>query len=184
MQSREEQNEEVRDAEGYGPFQIYWKLYGGWPALLGSRYLWMAVIVSAVCYPVWTTREENEFPWLDSAISIIPSLMAFSLGALAILLAFSNQKLLSVVQGRVDSLFNKACASFFHFLLIQVIALLFVFLTRSFDNAVLSGLAFFFMSYGVASVVAASGILLQMAFFANAAATIQDNMKGNTGKEE
>jgi len=106
------------------------------------------------------------------AVEIIPSLMAFSLGGMAILLAFSNERLMTVIQedGKADSLYMKTTASFFHFILIQTASLVAVFLTSSISIGLFSGLGFFLMCYGLLVAVAIAGNLLKLAQHFNLAA--------------
>ena len=164
------QNDEIQEL---GVFPTYWRLYGGWPALISSYYFWIGLLVSAICYPVWIEEQDNEMIWLSMAVEIIPSLMAFSLGGMAILLAFSNERLMTVIQedGRADSLYMKTTASFFHFILVQTASLIAVFLTSSFSIGLFSGLGFFLMSYGLLVAIAIAGNLLKLAQHFNLAAS-------------
>jgi len=146
-------------------FQVYFRLYGGWPALFSSGYFWLGLLFSFVCYPIWNEEVSNERIWTNSAVEIIPSLMSFSLGGMAILLAFSNEKLMEKIQenGRADSLYMKTSASFFHFILLQTLALLAVLLVQAYSVDFFSWLGFFFMTYGLLVAIAVSGNLLRLA---------------------
>lgn len=148
-----------------GIFDTYFRLYGGWVALLSSPYMYLALLISIICAPVWLEEEKNERLWLSMAVEIIPSLMAFSLGGMAILLAFSSEKLMKVIQedGRADSLYMKATASFFHFILLQTSSLVAVFLTSAFSIDLISWLGFFLMTYGLLVAVAIAANLLRLA---------------------
>ncbi|WP_370227307.1 hypothetical protein [Cognatishimia sp.] len=162
------------EKESTNYFQIYWRLYGGWPALLSSKYLWFSVIFSVVCSPLWTSEEDGERPWASAAVEIIPSLMAFSLGAMAILLAFSNERFMEKVQekGKAKSLYMLATASFFHFILLQTISLFCVILLQAYTVHFISAIGFFFMIYGMCVAVSTAGILLRMAQIFNLLAAI------------
>ncbi|AKS46848.1 hypothetical protein SAMN05444287_1972 [Octadecabacter temperatus] len=156
---------ESDDISDLNAFQVYFRLYGGWPALLTSWYFWLSLFFSFLCYPIWNEEVENERIWTSSAVEIIPSLMSFSLGGMAILLAFSNEKLMERIQesGAADSLYMKTSASFFHFILLQTLSLLAVLLTQAFSVDLLSWFGFFLMSYGLMVAVAVSGNLLKLA---------------------
>jgi hypothetical protein len=59
------------------------------------------------------------------AIAIIPCLLGFSVGAMAILLAFSSSKIFSLIaeDGDERSLFMKMVTSFIHFIVVQTVCL-------------------------------------------------------------
>tara|TARA_R110000868_G_scaffold205720_1_gene454314 strand:- start:340 stop:714 length:375 start_codon:yes stop_codon:yes gene_type:complete len=122
---------------------------------------------------LWTTTEEGKRIWPQTEIDIIPGLMGFSLGGMAILLAFSNEKFISAIRqdGKIDSLFMKCVASFFHFLLIQTIALAFSIISISYDSNFISGLGFFFLSYGMLAAISIAGLLLQISRIFNVTET-------------
>lgn len=168
------------------PFYIYYHLYGGYKAILKSKYSYLALLISLLCWPMWVANDEEVRPWINAALSVIPSLMAFSLGGMAILLAFSNEKLMDAIQqkGKPHSLFMKAVATFFHFLLLQTICLIFVFVTLSFPHDIISYIGFFFMIYGLLVAIATAGILLQIAQIFNATASLpKDSSEGKRDAE-
>lgn len=160
-----------------GVFATYFRLYGGWPALLTSPYFWVALLISFSFYPVWTEEVDNERIWLSMAVEIIPSLMAFSLGGMAILLAFSSDRLIKVIQqgGQADSLYMKATASFFHFILVQTLSLIAVFATSAYSVHLLSWLGFFLMVYGLLVAIAIASNLLRLAQQFNLSASKRDS---------
>lgn len=149
------------------PFKHYWANYGGWRALIKSIYLWSAVFLTAVCYPYWsdvgyqhglTNRASAQL-----TIDIVPSLMAFSLGGMAILLAFSSGRFIDAIrqEGKPDSLFMEIVANFFHFLFLQTISLALAMATNAFPRADwLAGIAFFALAYSLTAALAASAMLL------------------------
>jgi len=152
------------------PYEEYWRLYGGFKSLLCSPYFWVAALVTLACFPYWLKIEDGERVWAQTAIDVVPSIMGFSLGGMAIMLAFSNERFLSAIRedGSVNSLFMKAVALFFHFLLIQAVAISFAFISKAWSNDVISFIGFFFMVYGVMAVIAIAGALLQIAQVFNA----------------
>ena len=69
-------------------FRKYWSLYGGTKAILTSPYFHVSLLLAVICSP---------YPkWQESTLTIVPSILGFSLGGYAILLAFSNEKFLSL----------------------------------------------------------------------------------------
>lgn len=89
--------------------------------------------------------------------------MAFSLGGMAILLAFSGGRFLNAIRegGKSNSLFMEIVANFFHFLLVQTLALATAMMVKSFpDWTPLAGMAFFFLAYSLTAALASSAMLL------------------------
>jgi hypothetical protein len=154
----------------------YWAIYGKWRALVGSPYLWIAVVLTVVCFPLWTATENGVRVWAQNAVDIVPGMLGFSLGGMAILLAFANPRLLKVVRegGKVDSLFMKTVASFFHFILLQTVAVCLALVTKSYSNDVVSAVGFFFMCYGTLVAVAVAGLLLNISRIFNSAASLDE----------
>lgn len=150
-----------------GFFGAYWSLYYVPSALWKHEIWWIcaASLFTSVCCPIWNVVGGASPDWLNDATQVIPSLLSFSLGGMAILLAFSSDRLLNAIQqrGKADSLYMKTVASFFHFILWELIALLAVFLVKSYPYDWTSNIAFFLFSYGSMSVVVAAGNLFKLA---------------------
>lgn len=151
----------------FEPFRIYWRVYGGIRALLKSIYLWLAVLITAGCYPFWLDRGflNDERPVADTLLTVVPALMAFTLAGMAIVLALSGKRFTNAIRedGRPDSLFMQVVALFFHFILVQAIGLVLALFSRSYpDQNWLAGVAFFFATYGIASAVAIAAMLLNI----------------------
>ena len=106
-----------------GQNRAYWKVYGGWHALLTSKFLWIALVVSLLSYSVWMKDG-----WWAVVIEILPSIVGFSLGGFAIFLGLGDAKFRGVFLGEEGSghpsPFMSACAAFTHFLILQFTALL------------------------------------------------------------
>lgn len=125
--------------------------------------------------PLWTKSAEEGSPWAQVAVEVIPSLLGFSVGGMAITLAYSNSRIFTAViqGGRKDSVFLKTIANFFHFILVQTIALLMAILCKSYSSNVLSFLGFWIFCYGILVALATTGMLLQTARVFNAAGAIK-----------
>jgi hypothetical protein len=144
------------------PFRRYWQIYGGWRALFGSNYFIAAIALTAVCYPFWSKVGTES---AELAVSVVPSIMAFSLGGMAIVLAFSEGRFLSVIRqgGKDKSLFMKVITNFFHFLTVQTFALVSAMIVLAFPKYIApSGIAFFFLAYSVATAIASAAGLFNV----------------------
>lgn len=105
-------------------WQKYWHAYGGFAAVLRSPYTWLAVLITAVCFPVWTSPE-----WWELPIGALPDLMGFTLGGLAVFLGLSQASVLRALTRRVEdeervSDLQIIVASFVHFVVVQGVALI------------------------------------------------------------
>lgn len=150
-------------------FATYWRTYGGWTAFFLSPYLWLSGIFAVLCRPLWDTKINEKYEWLDWGISVLPSMLSFSLGALAIFLAFSNEKFLILLRqkGKPDSYLMNVVSAFFHFILVQFIAIAAVIFTMAHPWVGFSAFAFWALCYALATGIAASAALLDMADILN-----------------
>lgn len=150
----------------FEPFRLYWSLYGGLTGLLLSPYLWCAVLLAWLCSPLWLTVErDGTRAGIVLALAIVPALMAFTLAGMAIVLALSGKRFIDAIRedGAEKSLFMKVVALFFHFLLVQTLALAASLLSRTYGASnVLAGTAFFLTTYGITSAVAIAAMLLNV----------------------
>lgn len=153
-----------------GSFQGYWRVYGGLPSLLRSYYFRVSIVITIITYPFWSVIEPNKEPqWVAITIQVVPSLMGFALGGMAIMLSFSTGRFLEAIRqkGSDDSYFMKVIASFFHFSVVLGLSLLAAVLTKAFPNKYLSGLGFFGSVYGVMLAIATVDHLWQTAVIYN-----------------
>lgn len=120
-----------------GPYRTFWRNlrryfadYGGWRGLALSPFLHAGLIVSAVSYPVWMTAK-----WIDSVTTIIPSLLGFSLGTYALLFSLMSNRMkqaLRHLRNKSETPYlDEINATFFHFILIQTLCILWAVLMRS-----------------------------------------------------
>ncbi len=167
-------------------FRRYWSTYGGMSYVLTSPFCHAAVLLTLLCTPFWWSGD-----WWEKSLSVLPSLLGFSIAAFALLLAVGDDKF-KVAMGRERSggsasTLNDLAARFFHFLMIQVLAVLFAFLALgrpatwlvnnvpAFDQATVLGLflliatkifrfsGFFLLSYSLMTALAATLSLFRVA---------------------
>ena len=106
----------------------YWKEYGGIGRFFGGPISLIALVLTAAMVPIWWIAE-----WWHHPISIIPNLLGFSLGGYAILLAFGDSDFMMKLnnlhpeEGRPNA-YLTVSNTFAHFILMQVVALIYAFL--------------------------------------------------------
>lgn len=126
-----------------GPRKIfgrYWRAYGGFKSLLRSVYLHLAIVLCLLTAytwhaPVCSTQGACSY-WWDYSLSILPNLLGFTLGGFAIFIGFGDERFhQALAQGDPDSpketMYVRLCATFVHFILVQITALIFAVLTKS-----------------------------------------------------
>lgn len=111
-----------------GELTGYWAAYGRTSALVRSPALWFALVITLICTPLWTAQT-----WADLPLQILPNLLGFSLGSLAIILAIPTTKIFKDISedGRPDSFYIELCAKFVHFIFAQVVAILLALLSKA-----------------------------------------------------
>lgn len=118
-----------------GVFSIYaryWCAYGGFAALARSFYLHAALVITLICFNAWLTAG-----WWDQVTSILPNVLGFTLGGFAIFTSFGDEtfrKLLAEPDendAEAPTAYVKLCSTFVHFILVQIIALLFAIIAKA-----------------------------------------------------
>lgn len=108
----------------------YWSAYGGFPALIASPYFHLSLVLTAATFPKWSAPG-----WWDTVISVMPSIVGFSLGGYAIWLAFGEERFKALLghrePGQTTSPYMAVNAAFVHFILMQIAALLFALLVNA-----------------------------------------------------
>lgn len=122
------------------PFFEYWTAYGGWKALFTSKFFWISLILNLVMYHAWYPIESK---WWDQVTSIIPSILGFTLGGFAMWVAIGDEKFKSLIAGNDEdedgvSPFMEVNATFTHFVLLQILALIFAIIAANFDYVLIS----------------------------------------------
>lgn len=112
-------------------FHRYWTSYGGFRSLLKSPYFWMALIITLFLYPTW-----SQPGWWNDVITIMPSLLGFSLGGYALWLAIGDDDFRKLISGsRTDgkpSPYMTVNATFAHFIILQIIATIIAIIAKSY----------------------------------------------------
>lgn len=161
---------EVREKAPHA-FKAYWDAYGGWKVLRTSPYLWYSFSATLFMVPAWDNRTHGNQVWADLALQILPSIVSFSLGAMAIILSVASGRFLAVIKqsGRMDSFFMKMIAAFFHFILVQFIAIFVAILGTLYTNLIFSFLGCWLFVYSLACGIAAAAALVSIAMIRNRA---------------
>ncbi|AYR22309.1 hypothetical protein [Herbaspirillum rubrisubalbicans] len=114
----------------------YWHAYGGWRAIIFSPFFWISIILAIISTHFWLTQ-----PWWDQVLSVMPNVLGFTLGGFAIFLGFGDEKFRELISGQDEgdnsaSAYMEVSATFLHFVLIQLFALLAAIIAKavSFDT--------------------------------------------------
>jgi hypothetical protein len=155
----------------------YWSIYGGFRALLLSPYLHIAAILTVISWGFRSSARSAS----EIAVGVLPNLLGFTVGALAIVLAFSSATVFATLaeRGEPQSFFMKLTGSLIHFILVQVLALVSAITARMTDKAFLDFVSLFLLFYAVIVTFAAGLQLFLTAAIYNAKASLdaKKNMK-------
>lgn len=145
----------------------YWRAYGGLPALLKSPFLWLAIVLAFVLKPWWITDDK----WPDTALLILPPLLGFTIGAMAVVLAFPTSKIFKHLaeDGRADSYYAQLAAKLAHFIFIQTLAILITLIWKAYNCTIIAYIAIFFLLYAMLTAAAIALALVGMAMIYNSA---------------
>ena len=112
---------------------IYWHSYGGALSLLSSPYLWFTFGISLayILSNPYSTKD-----WREFALSMMPSILGFTLGGFALLIGVGDEKFRSAIRGAgADgsvSPFMVASGALVHFILLQILCIFGAVLDRMF----------------------------------------------------
>lgn len=121
-------------------FKRYWVSYGGLGVLLRSFYFHVALVILALTVNTWITPTcENSggcSAWWDQSLSVLPNLLGFTLGGFAIFTGMGDDRFRALLASpsknpKDPTVYSEVCATFAHFILIQVLALLSAILAKS-----------------------------------------------------
>src|SRR5205814_6637527 len=71
----------------------YWRVYGGSRALFRSPAFLLSVLLSTICYPLWWSANSSA----PLVLSVVPNLLGFSIGAMAVVLAFPTTTVFEII---------------------------------------------------------------------------------------
>jgi hypothetical protein len=130
----------------------------------------MSLLLTVVCYLFWAPQVYAA----DIAVSVLPSLLGFTVGALAIVLAFSSASVFETLaeKGEPGSFFIKLTASLIHFILVQVLALVSAIAAKIIEAPGVDVLVLFLLFYAVLVTLAAGLQLFLTAIIYNASASM------------
>jgi len=110
--------------------RVYFDAYGGWKEICVSPYLHAATVLAILTPGIWTRQG-----WWDIPLGVLPNVIGFTLGGYAILIAFGDERFKTLLTTPSDehpvSAFLAINATFVHFLLIQIGALLLAITAKS-----------------------------------------------------
>ncbi|OOO34755.1 hypothetical protein [Agrobacterium sp. YIC 4121] len=105
----------------------YFKGYGGWAAVICSPIFIFSLIATGLNYTNWINPK-----WVARSFDMIPSLLGFSLGSYTILFSVMTgrlKKALKTVKNpRGINYLEEINATFFHFIFVQIVCLMWAFL--------------------------------------------------------
>lgn len=104
-------------------------------------------------------------------------MLGFSMGGMAIMLAFSGSNAFKYIaqKGDQNSYFVTIVANFYHFIFFQTLAIMMAIVCKTYNLVWLSALSFWLFSYAVLVGVAVAGQLLRTAQIFNASASMDDD---------
>lgn len=97
--------------------------YGGWRALIASKYFIIASLLMGPTYSQWANPG-----WWETVFSIVPNLLGFTIGAFALTIAYGDDRFKQLLATSVDngdsSPLREMSATFLIFIAVQTIALI------------------------------------------------------------
>lgn len=121
-------------------FGRYWAAYGGARSLARSFYLHIAIVLLLMTVHTWLApvcdKEGVCTGWWEQSLSVLPNLLGFTLGGFAIFMSFGDDRFRSLLAmpskdpGK-PTVYVEVCSAFVHFIVVQVLALIFAVLAKS-----------------------------------------------------
>jgi hypothetical protein len=177
MQSKKSSHDAPRSENA---FVGYWRVYGGLTAILRSTYFWVAALISLALPNLHVAKSSDNLIWTQLTIDIIPGLLGLVVGAMALMLSFSSGRFLEAIKqnGQDNSYLRKVMASFFHFSLINVCAIIMAYISKIYENWILSGFGVFFTLYGILLTMGIVSRIWHTARIFNKVAEFNDSQDG------
>ena len=104
-----------------GIIRRYWQNYGGFAAIITSPYLHISIFLLILTIPFWFYNK-----WWEQSLSIIPSILGFTIGGFAIFSGYGNDKFRSLLATEDDkgkSPYLDVTTTFLHFVIMQTLTL-------------------------------------------------------------
>ncbi|MBI5843309.1 MAG: hypothetical protein HZB23_01420 [Deltaproteobacteria bacterium] len=144
----------------------YWRFYGGVQSFISSTYLHLSIILGVIFHPPWN----KDAIWYNVSLAILPNMIGFTLGGYAILFAFGDKEFFKLFKADKDdnngpSPYLQLHGTFIHFIVIQIISLLFALLsmTISIQDGLISWIGFILLIYSILLALAAVFAILRLA---------------------
>lgn len=121
-----------RNRKSETDIRMYWKAYGGFRAFIVSKYSFISLVITIFCFDHWSSSND----WMEEPFTILPSLLGFTLAGYAMWLSVGNESLKTLLSNKYDksknefSFFMQINASFIHFVLLQIITLIYIYFIK------------------------------------------------------
>ncbi|MFB2863048.1 hypothetical protein [Aeromonas sp. MdU4] len=113
-------------------FLKYWNSYGGFRAIFNSPYFRVSIILTIILFPHWIKPG-----WWETVLSVMPSVLGFSLGGFAMWMSVGDNDFKSIIAGKDDedsvSPFMEVNATFAHFILLQLLSIVLAIISKAYD---------------------------------------------------
>jgi hypothetical protein len=113
-------------------FRRYWDAYGGWSSLWKSPYFHLALLLTCLTTHSWLEKE-----WWETVIGTLPNLLGFTLAGFSMFIGFGDEQFRSMLaepdedENEEFTIYLRLCSTFVHFIVVQIIALLFAIVAKS-----------------------------------------------------
>lgn len=114
----------AQDTSKRPPLPGYFQAYGGCKKLFASPFFWGAVVLTALCYPSWNSKD-----WWTTVTTVLPTILGFTIAAFALVIGlgvgvFKRQLHRARKSGKAP-LYLQVSGIFVHQIVIQASAILF-----------------------------------------------------------
>jgi hypothetical protein len=122
----------------------FWGIYGCFWAVISSPYVQVSLLLTLGCLPFWN----DDAKAAEIALPAVPNLPGFTVGALAIVLAFSSAHFFVALAEHGDprSFFMTLAPSLTHSVLTQVLTLVIAAVAKIVGNTILDRVSLFFFT--------------------------------------
>lgn len=108
--------------------KLAWENMGGAAALWKSFDFRFALAISLICWPAWLEPD-----WWENTISVLPSLLGFTLGGFAIFLGFGSDQFKELIarEDETKSEYLSVSSAFLFIVSVQVVGLIYAIICES-----------------------------------------------------